>query len=66
MWDLVERFVATLWMLRAPVAICALIFGGMAAVNEVGSWYQRDAAPVAAQKACAGDHPDQTPKDPSC
>ena len=64
MWDLVERFAATLWMLRAPVALCALIFGGMAAINEVGSWQERDAA--AAQKACTGDHSDQTPKDSSC
>jgi hypothetical protein len=65
MWDLVERLVATLWMLRTPVALCALIFGGMAAVNEVGSWHDRDASP-AVQNACSGDHSQETAKDPSC
>jgi hypothetical protein len=65
MWDLVERLVATLWMLRTPVALCALIFGGMAAVNEVGSWHQRDVVP-APQNACSGDHSQETAKDPSC
>jgi hypothetical protein len=38
MWDLVERLAATLWMLRAPIAVSALIFGGMAAINEIGVW----------------------------
>ncbi|HMA50589.1 MAG TPA: hypothetical protein VKP60_12600 [Magnetospirillaceae bacterium] len=65
MWNLVERLFATIWMLRAPIALCALIFGGMAAINEVGSWHGHDIAP-AAQKACTGDHAQQDVKEPSC
>lgn len=65
MWDLVERLVATLWMLRTPVALCALIFGGMAAINEVGSSRDRDAGP-SMQNVCSGDHVQQNQKDPSC
>lgn len=66
MWNLVERLFATAWMLRAPIAFCALIFGGMAAINEVGSWHDGDNAPAAAHEACSGDHAQQDAKDPSC
>ena len=66
MWDLIQRLAATLWMLRAPVALCALIFGGMAAINEMGSGHPRSAA-AAETHACAGQAPgDVSPKPASC
>ncbi len=63
MWDLVERLAATLWMLRAPFAICALIFGGMAAINEMGSRH----AAAAETHACGDQVPgDESAKPVSC
>lgn len=70
MWDLVERLFATIWMLRAPIACSALIFGGMAAINEVGSRHSHDSAPAATERSCAAPSADpaqaQEPKATPC
>ncbi len=66
MWKLIEPFVAALWALRTPIALCALIFGGMAVLSEVSNGYERDAAFHAASKACAGKSVQQSAKEPSC
>lgn len=66
MWKLVEPFVTALWVLRTPIALCALIFGGMAALSEISNWHERDAAYNAAVKACAGKSVQQGAKETPC
>ena len=66
MWKLVEPLVTAAWVLRTPIALCVLIFGGMAVLSEISSWHERDAAFDAAVKACAGKAAQQSGKEASC